>query len=173
MKCKYMQSRLNRYLDGELPPEEARRLERHLGECPQCRHAREELEGLNLLLNELDTCADAPPALARRARRAAEQRRSGGIRWLAPVESVFGTERVRAAVAAVLLFAGLSVGGYMAWYTVQIDGEQTSSAAQTAVETDTEPVSAELAAAPPGSLTRAYLAVSMQEAEGSTSDSTQ
>jgi len=36
MTYKDTQSRLNRYLDGELSPEEALRVEHHLQECAEC-----------------------------------------------------------------------------------------------------------------------------------------
>lgn len=169
MICKNTQSRLNRYLDGELSPEEARRVEHHLQKCPQCARACEDMKGVNRLLDEVRIPDGAPSSLARRVRREAEDRQTAGIRWLTPLGSVFGPQRVRAAVAAVFLFAGLSAGAYLGWSTVQVDRERTFSAAQAAVETGSEPVSAELAAAPPGSVTEAYLSVSMAS-QSSTSD---
>ena len=170
MTCKHTQSRLNRYLEGELSPDEARRVEYHLQECRQCANACQKMKGLHRLLDEARTSAGAPSGFARRIRREAEDRQDAGIRWAAPLASVFGAQRVRAAVAAVFLFAGLSAGGYLGWSTVHLEGEAPSAAEQTAVETETEPVSAELAAAPPGSFTQAYLSVSMST-QSSSSDS--
>ncbi|MEF8787855.1 MAG: zf-HC2 domain-containing protein [Planctomycetota bacterium] len=163
MTCNEIQSRLHRYLDGELPPGEARRVERHLGECNACRRARREVESLNGLLDEAYGCEKAPSGFARRARRRAEKRQVAGIRWLAPVASMVGAERVRAAVAAVFLFAGLSAGGYLGWSTAAVQEQQAASAAQvTEQEEGAQIVGHELAAAPPGSLTEAYVSVPLE-----------
>lgn len=39
MPCAYTQEQLYAYLDGELPPDEAHAIERHLQECPACQEA--------------------------------------------------------------------------------------------------------------------------------------
>ena len=116
------------------------------------------------MLDELPQ-GEAPPAFARRTRERAEQREAAGIRWLSPVVSVFGARRVRAAVAAVFLFAGLSAGAYMAWSTFHVDAaadvSRTARISQP-VEEEANLLGTDLAAAPPGSLTRAYLAVARE-----------
>lgn len=64
------------YADGELPVEEARQVELHLGECQRCRELVEELRGVDRLLAELlradaeeGVAVPACPALPARAAR--------------------------------------------------------------------------------------------------------
>ena len=64
------------YADGELPVEEARQVELHLGECQHCRELVEELRGVDRLLAELlradaeeGVAVPACPALPARAAR--------------------------------------------------------------------------------------------------------
>jgi len=166
MKCEKIQSRLHRFLQDELPAGEARRMECHLRECEACRRARREAERLNSLLDEARGQATAPAGFTRRVRRRAEAREVAGIRWLAPVASVVGPNRVRAAVAAVFLFAGLSAGAFLGWSTAAVSGARTGSTARAAEQEDAVLVGGELAAAPPGSLTDAYLSVSLNSSNG-------
>lgn len=35
---RFVQARMSRYVDQELPSRERRRVEEHVGVCPQCRH---------------------------------------------------------------------------------------------------------------------------------------
>jgi cytoskeletal protein CcmA (bactofilin family) len=62
MNC-YPELTYSIYADGELPAEEARQVEQHLGECPRCRALVEELRGVDRLLAEL-LRADAEEGVA-------------------------------------------------------------------------------------------------------------
>lgn len=62
MNC-YPELTYSIYADGELPAEEARQVELHLGECPRCRELVEELRGVDRLLEEL-LRADAEEGVA-------------------------------------------------------------------------------------------------------------
>jgi cytoskeletal protein CcmA (bactofilin family) len=62
MNC-YPELTYSIYADGELPAEEARQVEQHLGECPRCRALVEELRSTDRLLAEL-LRADAEEGVA-------------------------------------------------------------------------------------------------------------
>jgi anti-sigma factor RsiW len=46
MKCRYVHSQLEIYLDREIPPAERRRLQAHLAQCIDCRRELDELDAL-------------------------------------------------------------------------------------------------------------------------------
>lgn len=52
----FAQARMSQYVDEELPPGERRRVEEHVGVCPQCRHVlatlKRTIEGLQRLGSE-------------------------------------------------------------------------------------------------------------------------
>lgn len=56
---RWTHAHLSDYVDEELPPDEAARVEAHVGICPQCRRVlatlRRTLEGLRSLQAEFDT----------------------------------------------------------------------------------------------------------------------
>jgi len=89
--------RLSEYLDGELPPGEARELELHLRDCAVCRHGLTELKALVArLAADPVLAADQPTSQAWQAiRRAISAPRR---RWMIPT-----------AIAAAL--AGLAIAG--------------------------------------------------------------
>ena len=95
--CKHT-DRIGTWLDGEVPPDEGRALERHVGECPACARELGRLRALRRLLQ-----AAAPPALSpealRRVHGAVGELRSRGLVRLAA--------RLTLAAAAVL---AISVG---------------------------------------------------------------
>lgn len=62
MNC-YPELTYSIYADGELPAEEARQVELHLGECPRCRELVEELRSVDRTLAEL-LLADAEEGVA-------------------------------------------------------------------------------------------------------------
>jgi hypothetical protein len=75
MNC-YPELTYSIYADGELPVEEVRQVEQHLGECPRCRELVEELRSTDRLLAELlradaeeGVAVPAFPALPARAAR--------------------------------------------------------------------------------------------------------
>ena len=70
-ECEQVRSTFSDYLDGELPLEEAARLEAHVGICPRCRQA---LTNLRVTLGGLGrlgrTDGDDDAEVAERARQA-------------------------------------------------------------------------------------------------------
>ena len=44
MRCRKVSNQLSAFLDGELPPEETERIQKHLDSCPKCSKEREALE---------------------------------------------------------------------------------------------------------------------------------
>ena len=70
-ECEHVRATFSDYLDGDLPPEEAVRLEEHVGICPRCRQA---LTNLRFTLGGLGRLARVDSAddeeVAERARQA-------------------------------------------------------------------------------------------------------
>lgn len=58
IECERLLAELDRYLDGELPPEASRQVEAHMGECGSCFGREEFVRGLRDLIRR--KCA-APP----------------------------------------------------------------------------------------------------------------
>jgi len=105
MNCKRITGRLSAYLDGELSPRAAERLEAHLGACPAC---AAQLQGLRHLHHALEGYGApvADESLARRVRLAAEARREAGDRSrIVPFMPVLAR-----AAAGVLFAAGVAAG---------------------------------------------------------------
>lgn len=100
MNCEEALELLSARLDGELPPEEAERLQAHLAVCPACRAVEAAYGALN---DDLAALAEEPPAAlcenvmaaVRRERQTARSRRRGGV-------------AVAAAAAALLLVLGVT-----------------------------------------------------------------
>ncbi|MEZ5332576.1 MAG: anti-sigma factor [Thermoanaerobaculia bacterium] len=104
MLCRDVDERIESWLDGELPPEEARRLTAHLEGCAACARAaawaRTVREGLRGLPSH-----DAPPAVVARIKAAARHRRAGGDVLSGPWRA-----RSRGSLAALLgMAAALAV----------------------------------------------------------------
>lgn len=66
-RCREVRAQLSDYLDGELEPVAASRVERHTRWCPNCRHMlrnlRRTIQGLGAL-RDLPISGDEPPASA-------------------------------------------------------------------------------------------------------------
>ena len=93
--CSVKHSRqVNAYHDGELPPEEARRFEAHLAECPICAEELRQLRSLSRLLKGAPA-PDAPAKVIRRLHGTVATGREAAIVLLA--------ERLIAAAAAILI----------------------------------------------------------------------
>jgi len=101
MRCRRVQHRLGRYLDGELSPEAAGQVRRHLEGCPRCRSELEGLSRLGALLGGVEGAAQVPEGFAARVRRLAE---SHIVSRRTPV--VAGGMLVRYATAGALLLGG-------------------------------------------------------------------
>jgi anti-sigma-K factor RskA len=108
---------LGTYLAGRLDPEERRRFERHLAECPQCRQEAEELGRVTSMLERRAPAYEVPAGLeartieAVRAAAPTEPRRAPdarprGRRALAP--RLAGAVAVAAGLA-LAVFAGIEI----------------------------------------------------------------
>ena len=89
--------RLDAYHDGEMSPEERRRFEVHLRECPACADELERLRALSRILTSASRPAVPKETLAR------VHRRVGRSRDRVPVRLV---EALTAAAAVVLMVCG-------------------------------------------------------------------
>ena len=93
---------LGPYLLGELSFEDEREMERHLEECPRCRHELDRVRQTHNLLREL--AANEPPAVLKgrvlAQARTQSSARSGGPRW------------VWVSAAAALLVVAVLGGGF-------------------------------------------------------------
>jgi anti-sigma factor RsiW len=67
MRCEELRGLLDLYLDGELPEETARRLDRHLLRCPACAYEARTLEQTQAMLREAIPPAETSPAFRERA----------------------------------------------------------------------------------------------------------
>ncbi len=150
MNCEEAQRSLSAYLDGELPPQAAGELRRHLSECAQCAGGLEELRRLEAALDALPGTY-VPAGFARRVREAAQ---AGRVRRMP-----FGGTLTRAA-AVLMAVAGLYCG-------VQTGRAVGGGPAQDVSATDALDYQADaLSAVPTGSLADVYLALGEGE-EGS------
>jgi len=91
-ECKYIR-RISAYFDNEVPPDERRFLERHLGECHACAQELERLGALRSFLQAAKT-PELPPETLRRLHRACALAPARGLVRLAT--------RLTLAAAAVL-----------------------------------------------------------------------
>jgi anti-sigma factor RsiW len=66
MRCEEMRSLLDLYLDGELPEEAARKLDRHLLRCPACTYEVRTLEQTRAMLREAIEPARPTPGFRER-----------------------------------------------------------------------------------------------------------
>jgi anti-sigma factor RsiW len=115
--CTKNRKHLNAYMDGELPDQALREVERHLAGCPACLLELNRLRELAPLL-EKDEVPPVPAGLSARilAEAAVRQKRkecqkTSGWQWR---EFLFQPWLVRGATTAALV-VGLSVGALMGW----------------------------------------------------------
>jgi|SRR5579884_2694252 len=66
MKCEELNGLLDQYLDGELPEEASRRIDRHLMRCQACAYEIRTLEQTRALLREGVETAEASPGFRER-----------------------------------------------------------------------------------------------------------
>jgi len=119
MDCQKIQDNLSAYLDGELPAEDARQVERHVEECAVCRDLLRELRSVADVLGELPH-ESAPAGLTEELQSQVERRLllargsedrelvSGADRALAR-ERPPAWPRVAAVAACLLLAVGVAV----------------------------------------------------------------
>jgi anti-sigma factor RsiW len=86
-RCDERAEALSAFLDGELPPEERRELERHLSGCDGCRERLEELRELGEGLRAWPD-ADPPEWIGRAALERARRSRAAPLRLLAAAASL-------------------------------------------------------------------------------------
>jgi anti-sigma factor RsiW len=67
MRCDELSGLLDLYLDGELPEETARRVDRHLLRCPACTYEVRTLEQTRAMLREAIPPAETSPGFRERA----------------------------------------------------------------------------------------------------------
>jgi anti-sigma factor RsiW len=139
--------KLGAWLDGELPPDRADAVRRHVEQCPACAARVDELKSLARALDQLPARTPSRD-FARRVRRAAEPARER-ILVLEPFR------RVRPALlrvaAGLVVLGGLAVG--------ILAGSRAPSAVVTPPATPgTDPAVDALSAAPEGSVADAALA---------------
>lgn len=67
MRCDELSGLLDLYLDGELPEETARRVDRHLLRCPACAYEVRTLEQTRTMLREAVPPAETSPGFRERA----------------------------------------------------------------------------------------------------------
>jgi len=136
MNCKKVLSRLQAYVDGEVPAALMREIEEHLDACPSCRSQVERIRAVGNILDSLSV----PPlpegfsarvmAEARRRAPVAEKRKSffplewQPLRWLLDL-----SVPMRVAACTVVLMACL-LGMFMS-RELSLSGNQRTSVAET------------------------------------------
>ncbi len=151
MRCRHIQSMLNRYLDGELSSEQRGDIERHVGACDSCREALERLRATAAALSQLAQPPDIPAGFAERAVIRAARRREQR-RVVVPFWKSFSPAMRLAAAAMVIL--GLGLGSMMG-----LDFVGGSATPPDLAQADPDAVYGfdYLSDAPAGSLADAYL----------------
>jgi len=155
MRCHRIQRRLAAYQDGEIGGKERDRISAHLEGCPACRRAYAELDLLWQSLEkipEIEVSAGFEQSLFERINAVPESR----SRWRFPWASWIYRAYPAPAMAAVLLFVGAVLGGYLG--NALVSGFSSAPAQVQALKADTDIVSFRaFSAAPPGTLGDGYL----------------
>jgi len=114
---------INQYLDGELSPRVAERVEEHLAGCPRCAEVLEDLRGADAALRRASPAAQPVPDIASRV--TAELHRRGAFlkaRVAAGNRRLFGSSPVAVQMAGAVAVAALvllTVGLAMSHVTKQ------------------------------------------------------
>ena len=161
MNCKKVLSRLQAFVDGELPAKVMSEIEEHLGSCPACRSQVERIRGIGDILDNLSV---PPLPEGFTARVMAEARRRAPItrrkRFFSPAERLLLrwlldlSVPVRLAACTMVLLACF-LGVFMS-KELSVSWNQQSST----VKTESPDGFEWFSATPPASLSSAYLAVS-------------
>ncbi|HVW43972.1 MAG TPA: zf-HC2 domain-containing protein [Amycolatopsis sp.] len=139
MKCPHTNS-IGAHLLGALEPGESLELERHYRTCPHCRDELVRLAPLPGLLQHISPGDTEPPPVR------------------APLRSSRRTRRLRAAAAALALFAATAVGGYATGHATS--GTPAAAAVSWSNTVDPAPgmrATAQLSAQPWGTEVRLHL----------------
>ena len=86
--CQDAQELIVPFIDGELAPDEAQRIERHLAACRACARIRDEHARLQVLLGELPEYRSGSIALRVAAARMRLRRRQRAAAWLSAAAAV-------------------------------------------------------------------------------------
>ncbi len=152
MNCRSTQSKLNRYLDGELSVRDRDPVEQHLRKCLSCRNELERLRVAADVMAALPEPPEVPALFAERVMSRAARNVSRRGRLLGFWQSVSPPMRI---AAAAVLVIGLGVGIGMGWQT---SIPPTVQAAETAQSNALDAYQLEyLNEAPSGSLADNYL----------------
>jgi anti-sigma factor RsiW len=155
MSCHHIQKRLSAYQDGEIAGKERERIATHLEACPACRSAYAKLGQAWQMLEkipEIETSAGFERRLSARINAVPEPRSW----WRFPWASWVGRMNPAPAMAAVILFVGVVLGGYLG--NTLVSGFMSAPAQVQVSMTATDIVSfSAFDAAPPGTLGDGYL----------------
>ncbi|HXR10297.1 MAG TPA: anti-sigma factor [Candidatus Acidoferrales bacterium] len=137
--CEFSQ-RLIAWLDGELPEGEAAKMERHLGECAQCRG---QLDAYRQASDAFEAYSNACADAAMSAKSAKRGRRS-----LRPAQAVSAAAAIAAMVATFFLFTARVRHSAVVGTAAEIGS--TTAASQPVHTAQQEPARQLAAVAPPG-----------------------
>ena len=154
MNCQTIQSKLNRYLDGELSVRERHQVEEHLADCASCRDELERLRSAAVALAAVPQPPDIPAGFADRTVARARKQRTADRRILTFWPSFSPALRFAAAAMVVL---GISLGTLMSRDLVQ-DRNAATNVAATELEASDE-LDYFTGDIPDGSLADSYLAL--------------
>jgi anti-sigma factor RsiW len=155
MSCHHIQKRLSAYQDGEVGGEEKERIAAHLEACPACRSAYAELGQAWQMLEtipEIEASAGFERRLFARINAVPEPRSWWRLPWVDWVYRAYPAP----AIAAVVLLAGMVLGGYLGNALVSGFSSAPAQVRVSGVSTDIVSFRA-FAAAPPGTLGEGYL----------------
>lgn len=86
MRCEDLNALLDLHLDGELPEELARKLDRHLLRCPACAYEARTLEQTRTMLREAVPPAETTPGYRERATARLLDALAGHLRSVSPAD---------------------------------------------------------------------------------------
>lgn len=152
MRCRSIQKRLSAYQDGEIAGKDRERIAAHLEGCPACRSAFAEL---NILWQSLEKIPEieASPGFETRLFERIDAACEPRLRWRFPW--VYRAYRAPA-MAAVVLLAGIVLGGYLG--TTLVSDFSAAPAQVMVSQANTDAFSLRVfSAVPPGTLGEGYL----------------
>jgi len=153
MNCKKAHRKLSAYLDGELSAKAEAAVREHIATCQTCASALEELSALGSLL-DAEPGMEPRPGFIERLTEAAEAERRRAIVTAMPARWAARPAFSRVA-AALMMAAGLWLGAAMGGAVSQDGSVELAGTDELLLDLGIDA----LAAAPPGSVTDAYLSI--------------